>query len=311
MTEKLRDIVIGQGIAAHAFLWTYAQKIKQGHLDQARSVFWIKSPIIPTCSLTSTSLVSCAGLQYGVSDLGDKLLKSYELFVHLFSNFSGVETAKQKHLAHGDLDNFKKRYGDAPDSCFVIASHIFLRELENQFTKILSDRLVIKTDTFIEARDNFASLQSGDILPFHRCYLALGAGNVLLGRIDRTRAVAGQYAHAKACLGDQSWVISKGPHNLIYRASDQTLLVGSLDDKDDELGWPCVAPKANQLKDILNIFEMNLPINLTWKVEAGVRHKGQKRQPFWGSVGANLYSVHGLYKNGYSLAFLAAKDLLT
>ena len=310
MTDKLSDIVIGQGVAAHAFLWTYAEKLKQGHLDQARSIIWIKSPIIPTCSLTSTSLVSSAGLQHGVSQLGDHLLGAYEIFKQHFQNFKGVSVASQKHLPHGDLENFKKRYSDAPESCFVIASHLFLSSLEDQFKKILGHRLMIKSDTLVETKQQEIVLQSGETLAYHQCFLTLGAGNVLLGKTERTKAVTGQYGHAKADLGSSSWVISKGPHNLIYRAIDQTLLVGSLDDKDDQLGWPSVAPRPTQLKAILESFEMDLPKDLAWKVEAGVRHKGQKRQPFWGSVGRNLYSVHGLYKNGYSLAFLAAQELL-
>ncbi len=310
MTEKLSDIVIGQGIAAHAFLWTYAQMIKEGRLDRARRVIWIKSPVFPTCSLTSTSLISRAGLHRGVSPHGDHLIAGFELFQKYFQNFSGVEVATQKHLPHGDIDNFNKRFGDAPEACLLASSRVFLSSLEQTFKSILKDSLIELSDTLVEYSEHEITLHSGKKLNFNQCYLALGAANSLLGFTDKTRAVSGQYAHAKADLGESAWILSKGPHNLIYRAQDKTLLLGSLDDKEDELGWPNLAPRTNDLKSILENFEVDLPKGLDWKIEVGVRHKGHKRLPFWGRVAGEVYSIHGLYKNGYTLAFLAAKELL-
>jgi hypothetical protein len=41
----------------------------------------------------------------------------------------------------------------------------------------------------------------------------------------------------------------------------------------------------------------------------GIRHKGQRRTPFWGQVNDNCYAVWGLYKNAFTLAFTAAREL--
>jgi hypothetical protein len=41
----------------------------------------------------------------------------------------------------------------------------------------------------------------------------------------------------------------------------------------------------------------------------GIRHKGQKRTPFWGKVNQDIYAIWGLYKNAWTMAFTAGKDL--
>lgn len=309
MSEELSDIIVGNGIAAHAFLWTYARKLKMGHLDQARRLIWIKSPIVPTCSLTSTSIVSRAGLQYGVSPLGDELLRSYEIFEQYFGAYAGVSKAVQTHLPYGDLDNFNKRYGEAAGSCFVIASDQFLKQLRKDIASSLSSLLTIIEGTVLQVEQESLVMQDGSSLLFNQCYLCLGAGNVFVTKLERCRSVAGQFAWSEANLGQHSWVRSYGPYNLIYRALDQKLLVGSLDDKEDSLGWPVMAARPSQLKEILSHFKVELPEKLSWTVESGVRHKGPKRRPHWGKISDNVWSTHGLYKNGYSLSFLAADEL--
>lgn len=309
MSQQLCDIIVGNGVAAHAFLWTYAKRLKANNLDLPRRILWIKSPVIPTCSLTSTSIVSRAGLQRKTSPFGDQLIDAYDLFEKNFKNFYGVETATQSHLPHGDLNQFNKRYADAPPTCLIVQSAYFLKKLEDEIKSVVSHHLEIIHDTLINEEQKSIQLQSG-VRQFDRLFLFLGGGNKLYDHDPGGRAVGGQYAQTQIDLGDKGFVQSKGPHNLIYRSADKMLLIGSLDDKADELGWPVIAPREKAIQSFLNDFEIDLPNDLNWEVLSGVRHKGVKRLPFWGEVRANVYSVHGLYKNGYTLAFLAAKELL-
>ncbi len=309
MSQQLCDIIVGNGVAAHAFLWTYAKKLKANNLDLPRRIVWIKSPLIPTCSLTSTSIVSRAGLQRNTSPFGDQLIDAYDLFEKNFREFDSVEVASQSHLPHGDLEQFNKRYADAPSSCLIVKSELFLKQLENDFLKVFSSNLEIIHDTVVCENEQSIQLQSG-VRKFNRLFLFLGGGNKLYDHNPGGRAVVGQYAQATIDLGDKGFVQSKGSCNLIYRSMDKTLLVGSLDDKADELGWPVMAPRAKAIQSFLKDFKIDLPSDLAWKVLAGVRHKGVKRLPFWGQVRTNVYSVHGLYKNGYTLAFLGASELL-
>ena len=53
-----------------------------------------------------------------------------------------------------------------------------------------------------------------------------------------------------------------------------------------------------------------LPAFSQAKIYTGLRHLGYKRMPFWGKVGEKTFAVHSLYKNGLSLSFLAANDLI-
>lgn len=305
------DVIVGSGISAHAFLWTYALALKQGRLDDARRVVWIKSEIVPTCSLTSTSLISSAGLERGVSPLGEQLLDAYQVFESRCANFAAVSKATQTHLAHGDLENFKRRYANAQGECYVIDSHNFLRELSHEAQTILGERLIYKNDTVISWQHDHLVLHSKQKLNFDRCYIALGAGINFLAPVKGSRTVAGHYAWANVDLGQQSFVFSRGPMNLIYRALDKVILLGSVDDKNDQHGWPVIAPRVSELKKSLAQFEFDLPSNLKWQVATGIRHKGVKRRPFWGEIATNLWGTHSLYKNGYTLAFLAADEVIS
>lgn len=296
---------MGNGIAAHAFLWTYAKMLKEHHLDVARRVIWLKSEIFPTCSLTSTSLISRAGLQYGVSELGDNLLRSYEIFEENFSHHPCVTKAIQQHIEYGDSDNFKQRYADAPAYCYLIDADSFLQELANDFDHLVE----VKTGTVLAYDSTCLTLHSGERIQFDRCFLGLGACNNLIAPISGTRAVAGQYAQCSVDLGADSFVISKGPHNLLYNAKVHQLMVGSLDDKEDQNGFPVVAARANALKELLSSFNYELPLGLKWHVFSGVRHKGQKRRPYWGNIKGQVDGAHSLYKNGYTLAWLAAQEV--
>jgi len=136
MSEELTDIIVGSGVAAHAFLWTYARNLQNNNLDLPRRIVWIKSPVLPTCSLTSTSIVSKAGLQRNTSPFGDQLIDSYELFNNHFKDFDSVEVAAQTHLLHGDPEQFNKRYSDAPSTCLIVQSKHFLKELEEEFLQV-------------------------------------------------------------------------------------------------------------------------------------------------------------------------------
>lgn len=296
---------MGNGIAAHAFLWTYAKMLKERRLDVARRVIWLKSEIFPTCSLTSTSLVSRAGLQYGVSELGDNLLRSYEIFENNFSQYASVERAKQTHQPHGDVENFAKRYADAPGFCYLIDSQSFLNSLAEDF----KDLVEIKIGSIIAYEADNLTLHDQSKIKFDRCFLGLGACNNLIAPVSGSRTVSGQYAYCEVDLGTDSFVQSKGPHNLLYNAKIRQLMLGSLDDKDDHQGFPLMASRANALKEMLADFDYGLPGGLNWQIRCGVRHKGQKRRPFWGNMIGNVDGAHSFYKNGYTLAWLAAQDI--
>ena len=295
--KKFYDVVVGAGIAAHAILWW---GYRNGKFSRTKKILWIKSPAMPICSLSSIGLVSRAGLHLGVSELGDYLVKGYDIFEQNFADHAHVERARQINFSPD------KRYLDAPDFCYLVDSEQFLRALERDF----SDRVTIKTATLLSYDEKNLRFDDGSLLNFERCLLALGASNNLLVPIAGTRTVAGQYAQCALDLGRESFVRSLGPDNLIYSAKLGQLFVGSLDHKDDAQGFPVQAARPNALKKFLAEFEFDLPSNLAWKIHSGVRHKGVRRQPFWGALNPRVDSIHSLYKNGFSLAWLGASELL-
>ena len=55
---------------------------------------------------------------------------------------------------------------------------------------------------------------------------------------------------------------------------------------------------------------LSMPEFTQAKQICGIRHKGQRRTPVWGQVAPGVSAVWGLYKNAFTLAFLASEDLV-
>ena len=123
-----------------------------------------------------------------------------------------------------------------------------------------------------------------------------------------SRVVKGSYGiFDDVTLGDSSFVFSCGKTNLIYRHRDRQAVIGGTTDQDQGVE-PDLEALREQYKIISTTF--SLPQFGRLKPGAGLRHRGPKRMPFWGRLSEGVYGILGLYKNGWSLSFLAAEDFL-
>ena len=57
----------------------------------------------------------------------------------------------------------------------------------------------------------------------------------------------------------------------------------------------------------IDIFE--LPKYQEFAALTGIRQKWHKRMPYWGSVAPGVHVITGLYKNAFTFAYQAAKDI--
>lgn len=115
-----------------------------------------------------------------------------------------------------------------------------------------------------------------------------------------------------------SFSLALDKRHLIFRESDQSVLLGSTSENDSAVQIPMHQELSQvylEVKASLAAFggesskAFELPPIEEWEIVHGVRHKGAKRMPFWGELAPNCYGIFGLYKNAFSFSFLAAKQL--
>ena len=100
--------------------------------------------------------------------------------------------------------------------------------------------------------------------------------------------------------------------NFVYRHLDQKVLIGGTTQSDGIFAkdWSSLIEYHQIIKDLIP----NIPEFCNWCENTGTRQKGSKGRPYWGPCSNNPdihYEISNLYKNGFTLPFLAAKDLLT
>ena len=109
----------------------------------------------------------------------------------------------------------------------------------------------------------------------------------------------------------ESALITYRKHNLIYNKSNRRLLMGGTTNKD-EVSLIDKEQIQTMYKDFSSLLEKPLPDFNQAKLNFGVRQKGKKRMPFYGLVEGHkkIYSIHSLYKNGYTLGWELGKRVV-
>jgi len=106
----------------------------------------------------------------------------------------------------------------------------------------------------------------------------------------------------------ESWQFALSKFNVIYRAIDRTLMLGGTSTK----GLQCFHPldMREQYDLAKSVFKEALPEFNKAFFSCGERSKLPGRRTFWGQLEGSVYAIRGLYKNGFTLSFLAAHELL-
>jgi len=71
----LKIALIGQGLSAEVFLYYFLKDLQATSLEITQ---FYAEDFAPACSLKSTAMAHTQGIQYGISPLGDLLLKAFE-----------------------------------------------------------------------------------------------------------------------------------------------------------------------------------------------------------------------------------------
>ncbi|MBL7665338.1 MAG: FAD-binding oxidoreductase [Bacteriovoracaceae bacterium] len=315
--------LIGDGIAAQAFLFTYYQE--RLHKDFELTQFYAPDRA-PAVTESSTAIVALRGVELGVSELGDKIFQSYVDFKNFVSHAKpqGVELIKHSTCWATDFENdqkYSKRFPNFEvrgqtkyyeEEAFLIYPTQLSASLKKPFTHRRQEALVKN----LQWQDNQWQVQTHDIEKFDYVLVCAGAYSPWLlndERTQKTKPAQGSFLVWKLDKKLSSFALSFEEINVIYREKTQELILGST---TMDNGYSFI-PEINKLQKLYQKYADHfqpdfLPAFEAAKIITGLRHKGPKRLPYWGAapIGPQAYQIDSFYKNGWSFAFSAALGIV-
>lgn len=329
-------IVVGSGVAAKCVIFELNKK-------GFKNITCISSEVFaPACSNRSTGINALRGTEAGLSPLGNKLIRAHEFFNKFLNDYSpkGVTKTYEVHGWSGIHSKLKRRYKT------VLKSDDFLflnKKLKEEINYSKTDAFVISPDLFLswmekeieyKSVDDFVTkisknnieTQKGDVYQFDKLVLATGflarqfesliEDPKIFKNLLHSKSVSGSFLELDSSLFNNSNLELKESFSfvyedthLIYREDENKIIIGSTSDNNEVRLIPnkdSLFEKYNKLKKLIG-GEFPPFDEATFK--AGVRHKAQQRDPFWGEINNNIYAVWGLYKTGWSMSFSAGFDI--
>jgi len=331
-------IIIGNGVAA----WRVNAELERKFVD-AKSLRVASETFAPACSFRSTAINCLRGTQRGISALGDLIVDSHEEFCAFMNkeNPDGVLKTHEYQVwdpdsqesstkwerrfgAHEEFDSIEglalgKTYRGVKSEAYLIDPYQFYQWHIGQFnnTEEIDDHVIEVTKyagrhriITQKGREVFADkifLCAGHSSPV---FSSLISDAKCLNYLSRSKPVKGAYLYKAAVGSELNFSLALEGKHLIFRNGD--LLIGSTSENDSSITYQ----DAEQTRSLYDYVSKHLsdpgflPKFDEMEIKVGVRHKGPKRTPFWGECAENIYGVFGLYKNGFSFSFKAAKDLV-
>ena len=334
--------VIGNGIAAQTFLWNLSQ---MDCISQNFSVAHIYSEkLAPACTLRSSATVSLNGIDEDVSPLGNDMREAFFMFDDLFKKHSpqGVEevtrtvvstnesdtkklTRRYKTLKTVESKLIKNQFEGAQYSSYIITPKVFTQWLSDN-TQIKKTNFELFLKDLNKYNDHYQLiLENGEVVRAKKILFAMGAYSLIFEKFllpleaesaeVKNSIKAGSYFEKNCDLGKDSFYLSIDGHQVLYRknAYESKLIIGSATTMGayEVPDYQALSLIFNKVKPLLtfDIGEMT-----DFKVITGLRHKGPKRLLISECIDdgeqKSLFRINGLYKNGYTMAFLASKRML-
>lgn len=334
--------LIGNGIAAQSFLWNLTNS--EVSRSQNFSIAHIYSEkMAPACSLRSSATVSLNGIEEDVSPLGNDMREAFFMFDSLYKNHKpeGIAEVKRVVVATNefDLKKITRRYRTlypitnekilkvhpgVEYNSYMITPDVFLNWLKEK-----SKVPTTEYQTFVKNIERFNDLyqltfEDGSKVFAKKILFAMGAYSKLFEKMlaieeelshleEKNTIKAGSYFERDVDLGETSFYLSIDNHNMLYRKnnSESKLIIGSA----TTMG-AFEAADLGALAKIFNNMKATTKLDLgemtDYKVVTGLRHKGPKRMLISEAIDTNktLFRINGLYKNGYSLGFLASQKMV-
>jgi len=334
MAQKFDLIIVGRGVAAQVFLDYLGKRKKQ------LKILGLHAPkLAPPCSLFTTSIISQNGVTKNNSQLGDWLYDAHAEAAAFMRTRrpAGVTACRQYHLRFAKDGKSKtdlaRRFLTAPkihaireinfsvppdalafsEEAYCLAAIDFLNWFDRENHLSFSPPLMWREDFVNEVFQDGVTTLSGARYFADKIVFATGAAKDYLFHAEMkplAKRVPGSYLQIGWDLGDKSFILSCKGMNLVYRHTDQIILLGGTTQLDgvEAIDWCGLQDYLQKARELIP----SLPAFDHWQSFSGIRQKGEKRLPYWGPCnvhGDRHYEISSLYKNGFSLAFLAGAEL--
>ena len=302
----------------------------------------------PMCSTRTTAINCLRGAKRGKSDLGELIIDSFDMFEEFYNSEvpAGITKSQEMHTTPVEseelISKWNRRYSiyergntfsifNSPlktdlfyveNEAYIISPKIYFdwfdsknnfKLIDDTVTEIQGMQIITsKGDTYI-----------ADELIICTSYMSRDFSNLvsdekLKHRLNHSKQVAGSYLkfklsdfNLKQLNFNKAYCFRIDEVHLIIRPDLNDVLIGStttnnsMDMKGDESG---MLDQFNKLSKYLDGV-LDLPAFEKGELITGIRHKGQKRLPFWGEISARKYAVWGLYKNAFTFSFSAARAI--
>jgi hypothetical protein len=317
--------IVGGGLSGLLTAFYLVQERKARSLPLPRINLFV-SPLYPSCTLSSTATVALRGTKKGLSPLGDQLVDAFHEVERFLSEQKShgaypAELSTFNHPMSPSFEKVSKRYHNHAQTK---ETHGFLSFKEKaflfspfHFTAWLYKNLLPNVNFIQETVSSLDGLRlftlEGNSYLGDQIIFAAGAYNSLMtddDRVKKSLPVAGSYLEFMADLGEESFCHTYNELNCVYLAQDKKIFFGSV---SQEGFW--LSPDIKSLKERYDEWQNSHLTRLPPFDEAicktGIREKGRKREPYVYSLNKekNQWIIGGMYKNGYSLAFLLGKKL--
>lgn len=341
-SKNIYDLaVIGNGIAAQSFLWNLSMNTNFNGGEPYSIAHLYTEKIAPPCSLRSSATVSLNGVEEDVSPLGNDLREAYYLFENFFNQHcpEGVEKIKRSVLSTNENDtaklkrrykalswiepnNIKGKYLGIEYFSYVITPKDFLKWMTSQI-KIPKDNFPYMVKDIIKNKEDFTIvLQDESTLLTKKILFATGAFSKIFENFylfskensfeEKNAIKSGTYLERDLYLGEKSFYITIDGNLLLYRknCNENKLIIGSLSN-EGAYEFPDIKSLSELLLKLNEIVTFDLGHIKDYSIVTGLRHKGKKRMLICTSLDdeKKIFTLNGLYKNGYSLSFLGAKRM--
>ena len=303
----------------------------------------------PSCTMRSSATVSLNGISEDVSPLGNNMREAYFLFEDFFKTHSpqgvhpvkrivvgtnGKETAKltrrYKNINNLTSPQLKGDFSGVDYLSYLLSPKELMTWFKNEIK--LSDEsqriknfnffvtVIKKTEVGFQLSDAHGNEISAKKIvfatgAFAKIYHHFFQDIIGLEKESKNEIKAGFYLERFIDLGNESFYLSIDGINVLYRFSESNrkesfLQIGSV----SVLGAFPIPPE----KEISNLLEtirpkLNFEIGTRddYQLICGLRHKASKRmiEAMESTTTKNIFHLNGLYKNGFSMSFLAAKKM--
>lgn len=317
-----RLVVIGEGVAATAFLFALTQK---ANVDKFSSIIQIAhDDLAPATSLRSTAIAALRGTRPGLSPLGDEIVEMWNYTHPLFARhqWSGLKETTVHSWVYSD--KAERRYGHLEKiSESHFSAHKNPRYITTEpgwiiepatFLPSVPQPKVEKLKTVMTSLERVGEMWQVGIMggikieadvvvmatgPWSEWTRELFVGSPL----ESMKSTQGSFFQwDNANYGAKSFVIGLEGMVCVYHADLQRLILGATSVSGDAT----FIPNMSELNGIRDEFAAHVKIDFPSgkpEIITGLRAQTKGRRPWAGAIGSNLYAVGGLYKTGWVTAW--------